>query len=961
MSEFQKTKDKFHSLVALYEERGKELGQNETQTRVSLINPFWEALGWDLKDPQQVKMEKEIREHEFDFEGEEKKGTKRADYSFYIGTRNVFAVEAKKPSVNLRDARAIFQIKRYGYTLGIDVGILHDFEEFRPFDTAYPIDKERPEAHLIKEFDIKYNQYPDYAEKLLDTFGREAVLSGSIDRLVHRERKGKPTTPVDKHFLKMLEDWRKALSESLAKNNSNLADHDLNEIVGRILNRIIFLKVVEERQALVENTFEKAWNKYRRQNELKAHIKLYPSLIPFFEEMDDKFNGALFKKSLADDPSLNVPDKPIFEMVNEIYNPFVIYDFAHLPVEMLGAIYEKFLGEVIVADGKKITVEQKPEVRKAGGVYYTPKYIVDYIVENTVGKLIEGKTPEQISKLRILDPACGSGSFLIGAYQKLMDYHLEWFKKNRRKIKRGLNKADAYIDSDGYWRLGFHIKQKILLNNIFGVDIDERAVEVTMLSLYLKLMENETYLTLEGIRYLPDLSDNIKCGNSLIGSDIKKMDFWPKDLEEERALLERIKPFDWEKEFPQVFGASFTSTSSVSEAGSAKDGSVVEPVETTGFDAVIGNPPYVHTRSGLLDEKDKKYWIKTLRTAQGQFDIFNLFIERSINLLKPDGYWSFIQPKRILSNEAFEPIRLFLIENSSITSFLDAGKTFSEANVECCVLASQKTKKRKPIQIYEEKNKNINFSKRFDFDDFAILPNTLFPFSYDLRSVKIAINIIEKSNRLGKYVQITRGFECGMNAPEISKKKNKKDALPLVTGEGVQRYSVNYDGFYANVDWSNKSKWKAEELYTTIPKLLIRFVSPGVIAAYDEIGYCSTNTLYNVHVLENASIFTLLSILNSKLINWWFKLVFLGEENIFPHVQKSQLVLIPIACAKNEKLDKLSLDMLKLHKDLHAEKSESRKKIIEAQIEDRDKQIDELVYELYGLTEEEIKVVEGKD
>ena len=233
-----------------------------------------------------------------------------------------------------------------------------------------------------------------------------------------------------------------------------------------------------------------------------------------------------------------------------------------IPAEILGQVYEQFLGKVIrLTKGHRAIIDDKPEVKKAGGVYYTPTYIVDYIVENTVGKLLEGKTPKQAEKLRILDPACGSGSFLIGAYQYLLDWHLKWYSEHKpakwlsgknpaifeageaggRRLEAGGRKRSAQgSDKDAAssplsppssllpshsFRLTTAKRKEILLNNIYGVDIDEQAVEVTKLSLLLKVLEGESGESIERQRRflheraLPDLAGNIKCGNSLIGND----------------------------------------------------------------------------------------------------------------------------------------------------------------------------------------------------------------------------------------------------------------------------------------------------------------------------------------------------------------------------------------------------------------------------------------------------------
>jgi type I restriction-modification system DNA methylase subunit len=229
------------------------------------------------------------------------------------------------------------------------------------------------------------------------------------------------------------------------------------------------------------------------------------------------------------------------------------------------------LGKVIHLTAHRAEVQDKPEVRKAGGVYYTPTYIVAYIVENTVGKLCEGKTPKQVDKLRILDPACGSGSFLIGAYQYLLDWYRAWYvndgaDKHLKQLTKG---------ASGEWHLTTAEKRRILLNNIYGVDIDFQAVEVTKLSLLLKVLEGESerslakQLTMLHERALPDLGSNIKCGNSLIGTELyeyREMNLFGDDE------LDRINPFDWNKGFSEIIKAG-------------------------GFDAVIGNPPYIRTQT----------------------------------------------------------------------------------------------------------------------------------------------------------------------------------------------------------------------------------------------------------------------------------------------------------------------------------------------------------------------------
>src|SRR5664280_3513561 len=229
-------------------------------------------------------------------------------------------------------------------------------------------------------------------------------------------------------------------------------------------------------------------------------------------------------------------------------------------------------------------------------------YIVEYIVKNTVGKLLEGKTPKRVDSLRILDPACGSGSFLLGAYQNLLDWHLKWYTENNPEKHARDKKPALYQGHGGVWYLTTAERKRILLNNIYGVDIDSQAVEVTKLSLLLKVLEDETDETLNRQRKLfheralPNLGGNIKCGNSLIGPDFyegKQMNL----LDTEEA--QRVNVFDWQAEFPEIFKAD-------------------------GFDAVIGNPPYVFGRDwkalGISDNV-KNYLGATYKSSPYQLDM----------------------------------------------------------------------------------------------------------------------------------------------------------------------------------------------------------------------------------------------------------------------------------------------------------------------------------------------------
>src|SRR5207249_2550795 len=336
--------------------------------------------------------------------------------------------------------------------------------------------------------------------------------------------------------------------------------------------------------------------------------------------------------------------------------------FSVLPADILGQVYEQFLGKVIrLTEGHQAKIEDKPEVKKAGGVYYTPTYIVDCNVTNTEGKSLGQKTTKRAAQLRIVDPACGSGSFLIGAYQYLLTWHRDWYvDHDPKKWATGRNPA-LYRGMGGEWKLTTAERKRILLQNIFGVDIDAQAVEVTKLSLLLRVLEGESEQTLATQlrfyheRALPDLGRNIKCGNSLIGPDFydqQEMDF----LDEEERY--RINVFDWNAEFSEIMRAG-------------------------GFDAVIGNPPYIFTRE-QLSELQREYFAQKFRLSWEKHNTFMLFMELMLRLVGPAGRGGFIVPNSWLTIESAQLLRAEFVCRLLVIADLNY-PAFKKVSMEPCI------------------------------------------------------------------------------------------------------------------------------------------------------------------------------------------------------------------------------------------------------------------------------------
>ncbi|GHT11937.1 hypothetical protein FACS1894170_06140 [Planctomycetales bacterium] len=609
---------------------------DESNTRTDFIDKFFELLGWDVRNTQGFSEQYRdvVREDRVQIDNR----PKAPDYSFRIGGYRKFFVEAKKPSVNIHDDIApAFQIRRYGYTAKLPLSILTDFEEFAVYDTRIkPVKTDK--ASTARIFYCKFDEYFSPAacgggqtnfDFICSIFSKEAILKGSFDRYIASTRNKKGTSEVDKDLLALIEDWRLILARNLAKQNPGLDMYHLNGAVQRIIDRILFLRIAEDRR--IE----------RYENLLRAGTtkNVYGELQKLFEFADDKYNAGLFRHEDWLDKII-VPDKILTEIVTGLYYPESPYEFSVLPIEILGSIYERFLGKTIrLTPSHNVAVEEKPEVRKAGGVYYTPQYIVDYIIENTIGRklaaracpaLMDSKTTGQVPLLTILDPACGSGSFLVRAYTFLLNHCLSYYT-DAKNIKKALQKGMIYEAGLKTYRLSIDEKQRILLNSIYGVDIDPIAVEVTKLSLYLKLLEHETDESQPALfsrKLLPNLDANIRCGNSLIENDFyigKQLSLFDDDA------LRKINAFDWHKEFPHIF-------------------------KTGGFDFVIGNPPYTY----MIADDIQEYFSKMYKHQDYQKDLYLIFLERYLKLLEPGGTFGVIVSNTWLLSLTYKKIRQYL-------------------------------------------------------------------------------------------------------------------------------------------------------------------------------------------------------------------------------------------------------------------------------------------------------------
>jgi type I restriction-modification system DNA methylase subunit len=939
--------DRFTQNIGAY----KGNNYNETRARIEFIDPFFNQLGWDINNTQGFAeaYKDVIHEDAIKVEG----STKAPDYSFRIGGQRKFFLEAKKPSVNVKDDIApAYQLRRYAWNAGLPVSILTDFEEFAIYDTTIrPNVKDK--ASTARIFYCTYDEYEKHWDYIASIFSKDAILKGSFDHFLKDSKKKKGTTAVDKEFLKEMEEWRTDLAKNIALRNT-IDIHPLNYVVQATIDRILFLRICEDRNI----------EEYGRLQKLAAGTQIYKQLTKFFEQADEKYNSGLFHfhkekgvTSAPDEISLNlkIDDKILKDIITALYYPSP-YEFSVISADILGNVYEQFLGKVIrLTSGGQAKVEEKPEVKKAGGVYYTPQYIVKYIVENTVGELLKEKTPMMVagkvkghSPLRILDPACGSGSFLIYAYQYLLDWHRDWYEKDIKQKGAAQAKKwnDAVYQGPGdHWYLTTREKKRILVNSIFGVDIDHQAVEVTKLNLLLKVLEGEnretlgTNLKLFQERALPDLAENIKCGNSLIGSDFYSLtpSPSPRGRGGQQALFEmpdeekyKINAFDWDKEFPGAFAVG-------------------------GFDAVIGNPPY----GAELGSTERVYLEN--KFSLGTTDTAALMMAQQQILLKDNGLAGYIVPKAFTYASNWRKVRTKLLP--LLQSIADVSKVWPEVKLEMTTYILAKRKfdtayrifNRKESEIYQIGTIQKEDCNIFDFILSGITPEEL----------SIAKSTLSRSSRLGEVILNQRG--AMLQSAVVPKGKG----FSALGGKNISRYGApltNKGVIPREIVTDEKALIKPNSVL--VQNIVAHIMNPidhiQIIATVidnkddyvilDTINQLSNKSSYPAHLI--------LAIINSKFINWYVYRFIFARAIRTMHFDSPVTDRIPfpkeISPAKTKQIAALVGQLLSLgtraaSNTLIPAQSDQ----LQRQIGAIDREIDKLVYELYGLTDDEIKIVEG--
>ena len=906
----------------------------ESEVRSKFIDPLLECLKWDVKNEKGARPDKRevITEDRIVVDGQ----TKHPDYTLMFGGVKKIFVEAKQPSVNLKvDPAPALQVRRYAYTAKMPIAILTDFQELAIYDTRIkPTSKDSASSARIEY--LTYNQYEEKFEELYNHISWDAVDLGKFDTYYEGLKEKRGTASVDEDILGMIERWRVLLAEDIALHNEEMNETALTSCVQKLIDRLLFLRIAEDKEIEPVKQLQKIATE-------KENI--YTKLKSLFAKCETRFNAGLFANDEALN-SLKVQDKTLLTIINELYYPLCQYEFSVLPVEILGSIYERFLGKIIhfkrkTKNGHSVEIIEKPEVQKAGGVYYTPSYIVNYIVKETIGKKIENSTPEKVSNLKVCDPACGSGSFLVGAYQYLLDWHLDYYYAEERRLaseKKGLIYKD---DKTREYKLSIEEKRRILLNNIYGVDIDGQAVEVTKLSLFLKLLENEgkalsatgqasLFKTSDITKILPSLTENIKCGNSLIGKDYyDEKNLSLLGMEEQK----RVNAFDWEAEFAPIFKAG-------------------------GFDCVIGNPPYVLCQPSTTEESLIEYYKKS-EVASYKIDLFHLFFEKAIHLLKEKGLLGFITPNTYLTNKYIKPLRKYILSNCDVLKLIMHKKVFNTVSVDVATIILCKDKAKDHSIIIEKENTEKKFNGYSNIRQIEWEKDNDFIFNIHKTKIIEFQDIV----KLGSIFNTYFGIQAYDRQKAISFEKKDENYLPIIDGEDIFPYKYaeakkffNYkkENIKSGCDWNVYDK----------DRIVIRQISITPIVGLCKKEILTSNTLYNLWSKdENFSLLYILSILNSHLIKYFWKNTYSDNKMLFPKIKGYQLKEVPIKAISLEEqkpLIQLVDQMLEVHRQLEIAKFENDKKFLQQRIDILDSQINSTIYSLYGLSEEEIKIVEEK-
>ena len=869
-------------ITKLIEKYAREKGKkyNEEATKNDFILPLFKILGWNTEDSNEVSKEENI-------------SGKRVDYGFRIDGIPKFFLEAKSLDEDLEGSRMVKgrqvtyaeQAINYAYYKGCNWAILTNFKGIIVYDAW-------AKANLQSSF-----RFAIWVDSLLSDFesvyllSKEAFEQGLLDKKYSTKSRKRPIT---EQLLLDFTNFRAILSKDVyALNKSkNLTEEELDEAIQRLFDRLIFIRNCEDRELEPYELLSalRQWKESRKGT-------LVSKLRELFIHFDDTYNSKIFSKHLCD--QVDISDNVLSRILDGLYTTedgSIQYDFSLIDADVLGNIYEQYLGHILKKTEKRTKLTESKAKRKEEGIYYTPSYIVDYIVRNTVGELVKNKKID-VSKIKVLDPACGSGSFLIKTFDVLNEYH-------SKKEGYSQNKLDMSGTGTTY-----STKLSILKDNIFGVDLDKQAVDIAQLNLLLKVAEKK--------RRLPILQQNIKNGNSLIDD----------------PNLAGDKAFKWNEEFAEI-------------------------MNNGGFDVVVGNPPYFNIKSDDILKNSSDF--KTL--SNGVVNSATLFLKKSMNLLKEGGYLGFIIPKSFAYVDSWKPIRQVIYKEAQLLVIVDVSKAFKDVLLEQVIIVIRKHKPKLSDSVVLISDFNTSTQSIAKTDYKEIVQNDRISFQANTLEKAIYNKVNSGSVLLGDISDNFRGIGV---QKLISNKNNSGERI--LSGKEIQKYAINdYHNYVISRDKIPEIS-KVENLRKQ--KIMVQNIVAHIrdhikiTATYDPKGVLDLDTVNNI--LINDKDFSpkyILALLNSKLISYYTYIFIYSKAIRTMHFDGSYSGKIPIKKIPKEEqeyFDRKVSRLLELNSKYSSEdKLTDKTEKLKDEINALENEINNQIYKLYGITEEEKKVIE---
>lgn len=890
--EIESMKYRIQGVIEDFKTNYDTIKRSEANTETRLIEELFMALGWDKKD---------WSKRERTFRGE-KRGY--SDYEFFINGKRAFVLEAKKLGVELKKEGDMQSIS-YALSAGFPFAVSTNFEclnifcveqygditkkKFRAFDS--------PEQYISRINDLLY-------------LSKRSFEIGTIIKVAESEDRLKERNSMDKSLLDELMKIRRLIANDIDKKyHGEYSGEQKDEIIQRIIDRLIFIRNCEDRNMGVAVS-----GKSIKLSDIThlTHSEAYRELKMVFKEYNKVYNSGLFEIGKDNDcDTIEIDGDIIKKLIKRLYEPedeSFYYDFDKISADILGQVYEQYLSILLKQEKSgKSKLKDGHAHKKEQGIYYTPTYIVDYIVKNTLGETLKDKKVDA-TKIKVLDPACGSGSFLIKAF----DYLNDTISAEERLHHR--------LDSQGM----HSVKTEIIKNNLYGVDLDIKAVEIAKLSLLLKASEK--------YRKLPEeIDEHVKHGNSLV---------------DDKALA-GLNAFVWNERFNKIM----------------KDGR---------FDIVMGNPPW----GSKIEDGFEGYYKNRYTSTNRELESHLMFMELCVNLTKDEGYIGLIIPNTWMYLFSTEPIREKILTETKIISIVELTKgIFTDAPDTVPVIIILKKCAFKEGDIKNTFNA-CSFSNQnsMNYEDFinAKYKKIMQSDIYENKCKVFNLNLTPEIKQLLAKIRSTPntplsglakanyGIKTGDNEKYLSNTRiNNKYKKCLKTKE-IRRYSIEWKNLWLNYG-DYLSGYRSEPL--DVPKIVVQYIrklslNRRLICAFDEKGEYYPLNNYS-YICDNHNepdkLKYLIGILNSKLMNFYFANTFIDYN-----IKTTYLGDLPIVERKQEELIDLTSKILSLNDSLlkFGDKKTSDSARIEEEIRDTDGRIDEKVYEIYNLEKEERDIVD---